>query len=216
MRLSAALVGDLKKIMEQEITDAETAIGTGITQATDGLKLELRGLVTGAGLGDRLSKTWRGNVYPKGGKSMEAAGFVYNNAPHIVGSFATGVTIRPKHSRYLAIPTQYVTRREGRKVRPADFEEAGIPLRYVPPQGGRRFGLLVVDNFRVTSKGRARVASNRAIKTGAGVTTVVMFILVPQTTLKKRFDVDSVSQKWLDKVPRLVLAGWPNQSNKSA
>lgn len=215
MRLSAALQGDLKKIMEQEITDAETAIGTGITQATDGLKLELRGLVTGAGLGDRLSKTWRGNVYPKGGKSMEAAGFVYNNAPHIVGSFATGVAIRPKHSRYLAIPTQYVTRREGRKVRPADFEEAGIPLRYVPPQGGRRFGLLVVDNFRITSKGRARVASNRAIKTGSGVTTVVMFILVPQTTLKKRFDVDSVSQKWLDKVPRLVLAGWPKTGVKS-
>ena len=216
MRLSAALVGDLKKIMEQEITDAETAVGTGITQATDGLKLELRGQITGSGLGDRLSKTWRGNVYPKGGKSLEAAGFVYNNAPHIVGAFATGATIKSKHSRYLAIPTQYVTRREGRKVSPADFEEAGIPLRYVPPQGGRRFGLLVVDNFRVTSKGRARVASNRAIQTGKGVTTVVMFFLIPQVTLKKRFDVDSVSQKWLDKLPRLVLAGWPNHSNKSA
>ena len=216
MRLSAALVGDLKKFMEQEITDAETAVGTGITEATDGLKLELRGQITGSGLGDRLSKTWRGNVYPKGGKSLEAAGFVYNNAPHIVGAFATGATIKSKHSRYLAIPTQYVTRREGRKVSPADFEEAGIPLRYVPPQGGRRFGLLVVDNFRVTSKGRGRVASNRAIKTGKGVATLVMFFLIPQVTLKKRFDVDSVSQKWLDKLPRLVLAGWPNHSNKSA
>ena len=216
MRLSAALVGDLKKIMEQEITDAEIAVASGITQATDGLKLELRGQITGAGLGDRLSKTWRGNVYPKGGRSINAAGLVYNNAPHIVGAFATGATIKSKNSRYLAIPTQYVTRREGRKVSPADFEEAGIPLRYVPPQGGRRFGLLVVDNFRVTGKGRARVASNRAIKTGSGVTTVVMFFLIPQVTLKKRFDVDSVSQKWLDKLPRLVLAGWPDQSNKSA
>ena len=216
MRLSAALVGDLKKIMAQEITDAEIAVASGITQVTDGLKLELRGQITGAGLGDRLSKTWRGNVYPKGGRSINAAGLVYNNAPHIVGAFATGATIKSKNSRYLAIPTQYVTRREGRKVSPADFEEAGIPLRYVPPQGGRRFGLLVVDNFRVTGKGRARVASNRAIKTGSGVTTVVMFFLIPQVTLKKRFDVDSVSQKWLDKLPRLVLAGWPDQSNKSA
>ena len=212
MRLAAALQGDLKKIMAEEIADAEIAVTAGITQATDGLKTELRGQIVNAGLGERLSRSWRGNVYPRGG-SVNAAGFVYSNAPEIIGAFASGATIRPRHARYLAIPTQYVTRRQGRKVGPADFEEAGIPLRFIPPQGGRRFGLLVADNFRVTNKGRARVASNKAIKSGKGLTTVVMFILVPQVTLKKRFDVNSVAQKWIDKAPRLILASWPNRKD---
>ena len=76
-------------------------------------------------------------------------------------------------------------------------------------------GLLVVDDFRVTSKGKARVASDRAKKTGRGLTTVVMFILVPQAQLKKRFDIDSVAQKWIDRLPKLVVGSWPDEKEKS-
>ena len=94
------------------------------------------------------------------------------------------------------------------------FAEAGIPLRYVPPKGGRRVGLLVADDFRVTSKGKARVASDRAKKTGRGLTTVVMFILVPQAQLKKRFDIDSVAKKWIDRLPSLVTASWPDEKEE--
>ena len=75
-------------------------------------------------------------------------------------------------------------------------------------------GLLVADDFRVTSKGKARVASDRAKKTGRGLTTVVMFILVPQATLKKRFDIDSVAQKWIDRLPKLVVSSWPDEKEK--
>jgi hypothetical protein len=42
-----------------------------------------------------------------------------------------------------------------------------------------------------------------------------MFILVPQVSLKKRFDVDSVAQKWIDKTPHLVLASWPDRKGKA-
>ncbi len=208
MRLIAALTGDLNKVMAQEVEEAEKAVSQGIQQATDGLKGELRGQVTGAGLGNRLSKSWQSQIYPKGGKSLNAAGFVYNKAPEIISAFAEGVTIRSKNGRFLAIPTQYVIRRDNRKLTPADFDEAGIPLRYVPPQGSRQVGLLVVDNFRVTKKGKAKVASNRALKTGRGLATVVMFILVPETHLKKRLDIDSVAKKWIDKLPELVVASW--------
>jgi hypothetical protein len=124
------------------------------------------------------------------------------------------VTIRSKSGCFLAIPTQYVTRRQNKKITPADFAEAGIPLRYVPPQGNRRVGLLVADDFRITSKGKARVASDRAKKTGRGLTTVVMFILVPQATLKKRFDIDSVAKKWIDRLPSLVTASWPDEKEE--
>lgn len=212
MRLSAALTGDLKKLMEAELKLAEIAVGGGLREATDGLKNDLRGLVTGAGLGQRLSKTWRGELYPRGGRSINAAGFVFTRAPDIIGAFAHGVVIRNKRGRFLAVPTPYVTHRENRKLTPADFEEAGIPLRYVPPEGKRRVGLLVVDDFRITSKGRARVASNRAKKTGRGLATVVMFVLIPQATLKKRFDIDITAKKWIDQVPQLVLRNWPEEN----
>jgi hypothetical protein len=75
-------------------------------------------------------------------------------------------------------------------------------------------GLLVADDFRVTSKGKARVASDRAKKTGRGLTTVVMFILVPQAQLKKRFDIDSVAKKWIDRLPSLVTASWPDEKEE--
>lgn len=208
MRLVAALQGDLRRIMATEVKAAEQAVMSGVRQATDGLKLELRSQVTNAGLGDRLSKTWRGEVYPKGQQSVNAAGYVWSKAPQIISAFAEGVTIRSKHGRFLAIPTQYVTRRQNKRLTPADFAEAGIPLRYVPPQGARHVGLLVVDNFRVTSKGKARVASPKALKTGRGLATIVMFILIPQASLKKRFDIDSAAGKWVDRVPGLVVANW--------
>ncbi|MFH1157607.1 MAG: DUF6441 family protein [Pseudomonadota bacterium] len=211
MKLTAAITGNLKAIMAQELKAAEKAVSQGITQATEGLKAELRGQVTGAGLGDRLAKSWRGEVYPRGGLSINAAGFVYTKAPEIIGAFAKGAAIRSKQGRFLAIPTQFVIRRNNKKLTPADFGEAGIPLRYVPPQGARRVGLLVVDNFRVTKKGKAKVASNRALKTGRGLATVVMFILVPEVRLKKRFDIDSVAKKWIGKLPSLVVASWPDE-----
>jgi hypothetical protein len=211
MKLLAALQGNLKSVMAAEVKAAEQAVMQGVRQATDGLKLELRGQVTGAGLGTRLSNTWRGDVYPKGTQSVNAAGFVWSKAPQIIGAFDEGVTIRSKRGRFLAIPTQYVIRRRNKRVSPADFEEAGIPLRYIPPLGARRVGLLVVDNFRVTKKGRARVASPTALRTGRGLTTIVMFILVPQVSITKRFDIDTASRKWIDRLPQLVVAGWPDE-----
>lgn len=209
MHLKAAILGDLKAVMAKEVKDAETAVSQGVRQATDGLKQELRTQVTSAGLGNRLAQSWRGEIYPKGGMSVNAAGFVYTKAPEIIGAFATGVTIKNKRGRFLAIPTKYVIRREGRRVTPADFEEAGIPLRYIPPQGRRKIGLLVVDDFRITKKGKARTASARGIKMGR-TATVVMFLLLPETHIKKRLDVDSVAKKWVDQLPELVVAAWPD------
>jgi hypothetical protein len=37
-----------------------------------------------------------------------------------------------------------------------------------------------------------------------------MFILIPEARLKKRFDIDSVAKKWIDKLPSLVIASWPD------
>ena len=66
MRLQAALSGELDQILADEVRIAEQAVTLSIREATDGLKTELRSQITGAGLGQRLANTWRGEVYPKG------------------------------------------------------------------------------------------------------------------------------------------------------
>lgn len=208
MRLKAALVGNLKAYMAAELKAAKQAVGGGVRAATDGLKLELRGQIVKAGLGDRLSKSWRGNLYPRNGLSINAAGLVYSTAPKIITAFTEGVTIRGKSGLYLAIPTDLVPRRKGKRMSPKDFAASGQKLTYVPPQGARRVGLLVLENQRLTSKGRARQASERAVAKGK-VATVVMFILVPQVTLKKRLNVEPAGEKWIERLPELVDASWP-------
>jgi hypothetical protein len=215
LRLLAALQGNLKEEMAAEVKTAQQAVSQGIQQATDGLKGELRGQIVTAGLGQRLAGSWQGKVYPRGGHSLNAAGYVYNKAPDIVRAFNDGVTIRSTHGRFLAIPTQYVIRQKNRRISPRDFEEAGIPLRFIPPQGARKVGLLVADNFRVTSKGRARVASPTALRTGRGLASIIMFVLVPQVSIRKRLDIDSVAQKWIDKLPQLVVEAWPDKEASS-
>ena len=85
-RLVAALSGNLQKLMAAELKAARHAVTTGVRDATEGLKGELRSQITGAGLGARLANTWRGEVYPKGRESLGAAGLVYSRAPVVVAS----------------------------------------------------------------------------------------------------------------------------------
>ena len=82
-------------------------------------------------------------------------------------------------------------------------------LRFVFRPG--RPGLLVVDGLRAGSgrHGGFRRASQRALRTGQGVVTVVMFVLVPQVRLRKRLDIDGAARRWQGLLPQLVLDAWP-------
>jgi len=104
VRLLAALQGDLSKMMEQELTSARMAVTTGVREATQGLKSELRSQIEGSGLGSRLANTWRGEVYPKGRPSLGSAGLVYSRAPVVVAAHDQGALIRSKNGFWLAIP----------------------------------------------------------------------------------------------------------------
>jgi hypothetical protein len=214
MRLQAAIQGDLNALLKAELGVAERAVTAGIREATDGLKTELRGQIAGAGLGSRLANTWRGEVYPKGQPSIGAAGYVFSKAPGIVRLYAEGAVIRSKQGLFLAIPTPAAGRfGDGRqKITPGSWERIhGVRLRFVYRRGGP--GLLVVDNARLTKRGRA--AANIGRRQGAaftrlsGRTTVPLFILVPQVTVRKRLDVDGAARKWIRALPRLVLRAWP-------
>ena len=105
MKFSITTIGDLGKLMAEEIKAAEKAVTSGVSQAADGLKTELRTQITAAGLGTRLPRTWRGQVYPRGKDSIQAAGLVWSKAPDIIRVYEDGATIRSKRGFFLAIPT---------------------------------------------------------------------------------------------------------------
>lgn len=191
-----------------------TLAGAPCREATNGLKTELRGQVTGAGLGTQLANTWRGEVDPEGQPCIGAAGHVFSKAPGIVRLYAEGVVLRSKQDLCLAIPTPAAGRYgDGRKkITPGAWERIhGLRLRFVYRRGSP--SLLVAGNARLTKRGRA--AANIGRRQGAaftrlsGRTTVPLFLLVPQVIVRKRLDVDGAAHKWIRALPQLGLRAWP-------
>jgi len=78
----------------------------------------------------------------------------------------------------------------------------GLRLRFVYR---RRGPSLLVAEGRLNSKGRA-VASKS--KTGRGVATVPIFLLVPQVKLRKRLDLARDAERAVDGVPGIIVARW--------
>lgn len=91
---------------------------------------------------------------------------------------------------------------------PATFPEHRFgPLCFIYRRG--QPSLLVVDGVRINKSGRVgrRVKGGAFTKTGRmkqGMTTVVMFILVPQVRLRKRLDVIREAKRLERKLPGLI------------
>ena len=82
------------------------------------------------------------------------------------------------------------------------------PLRFVPRSNGP--SLLVVDGLRASFSRKTgelrgfRRATERAQRSGQGVATVVMFVLVPQVKLPKRLDIARSAERWSGQLPALI------------
>lgn len=216
MRITAAIVGDLNAYMAQEVAAAEAAVTGAMQEASEGLKTQLRGQVTGSGLGSRLANSWRGQVYPRQQKSIDAAALVWTKAPTLVDAFDKGAVIRSADGFFLPIPTPAAGPVRGagfqKRLTPGAWERrTGMRLRFVYRRGGP--SLLVADNARLSKKGHARANTGR--RNGAtftrlsGRATAVIFLLVPQVRLRKRLDVKKAGEAWQSRLPGLILKGWP-------
>jgi hypothetical protein len=209
---------DLTKRLTEAEGDAARSVTGAMREVTEGLKGDLRADVVDAGLGQRLANTWRGKTYPEGGASLEAASFVWSKAPNIVDAFDRGVTIKSARGFWLAIPTpaagvKGLSATGGMKrITPGGWERrTGLRLRFVYRRG--RPSLLVADNARLSKKGLARPNIGRT-RAGAqftrlkGRATVVVFILVPQVSLRKRLDIAAIAHRWADRVPGVIAGHW--------
>lgn len=203
MRL-AATIGDLAKLMRKELGAGEKAVSRAVAAVGKDLQTSWRSQITGAGLGARLARTIRLQTYPSGKPSLNAAALVWSKAPVIVAAHDEGVLIRSTRGLFLAIPTEAAGKgRRGSRITPAEWEQrTGLRLRFVY----RRLGpSLLIAEARVNTKGRA-VASRS--KTGRGLASVPVFLLVPQVQLRKRMDLVRDAEQAVNDLPSRVVAAW--------
>ena len=204
MKLKLDIDPDIVALMQAEIAAGEKAVSTAMREAGTGLKTAWRGQITGAGLGQRLARTIRSEQYPKGQPSLNAAVLVWSKAPTIINAHDTGPLIRSKDGFWLAIPTEAAGKsRRGGRITPGQWEQrSGLRLRFVYRRTGPS---LLVAEGRVNKGGRAVTSRS---KTGRGLTTVPIFLLVPQVKLPKRLDLARDAERAVDAVSRLIATHW--------
>ena len=209
MKFAAAITRSLQAAFQAELRDIERAVASGTRDAGRGLKAELRRQVASAGLGRQLANSWRDKHYPN--QKLDAASLANTKVPQIIRAFDEGAAIRSRRGPFLEIPTENAPRKgtDGRRISPSTFPEHRFgPLRFVPRSGGP--SLLVVDGLRASFSRKSgelrgfRRATKRARARGDGVTTVVMFLLVPQVKLGKRLDVGRAAEHWSAQLPALI------------
>jgi len=204
MKLKLDIQPDIVALMQAEIAAGEKAVSKAMREAGDSLKTSWRAQVTGAGLGRRLANTIRSETFPKARISLSTAALVWSKAPVIIGAHESGPLIRSRDGFWLAIPTPAAGKsRRGGRITPLEWERrTGLRLRFVYR---RMKPSLLVAEGRLTTRGRA-VASRS--KTGRGVATVPIFLLVPQVKLRKRLDLARDAARAADGVPGLIVRKW--------
>jgi hypothetical protein len=198
------VLGDIGTMMAAEIAASEKAVTKAVGDAGNGLKTAWRGQITSAGLGQRLARTIRSAQYPKGKPSLNAAALVWSQAPIVVGAHDTGPLIRSRNGFWLAIPTPAAGKSaRGGRITPGEWERRrGLRLRFIYRRSGPS---LLVAEGRLNTRG-VGVASRS--KTGRGLTTVPIFLLVPQVKLRKRLDLDRDAKAAQEQIPRAIVANW--------
>ena len=204
MHLSLNIDPDIVALLREEIAAGERAVSTAIREAGTRLKSAWRGQITGAGLGTRLARSIRSEQYPKGKPSLNAAALVWSKAPVILGAHNTGPLIRSKNGFWLAIPTPAAGKSaRGGRISPGEWERrTGLRLRFIYRRQGPS---LLVAEGRLNTKGRA-VASRS--KTGRGLLTAPIFLLVPQVRLEKRLNLAKDAEKLWPAIPKMIAANW--------
>ena len=104
----------------------------------------------------------------------------------------------------MAIPTPAAGKSSrGGRITPGEWERrTGLRLRFVYR---RRGPSLLVAEGRVNTRGRAAASKS---KTGRGVATVPIFLLVPQVKLRKRLDLARDAERAVDGVPGMIMGKW--------
>lgn len=201
-----AVQGNLVKEMAAQEDRIARAVTAGVDLVAGDLKDDYRADIARAGLGRKLPRTIKKKRYPNE-PSIGAAAIVYSRADKILEPFQKGSVIKSQHGFFLAIPTDAAPKKGmgGKRLTPTNFPEHTYgPLRFVYRKG--KNSLLVVDEQRAKrgKRGGFARASERARRTGTGLTTVAMFTLVPQVRMPKKLNLGRAQEKARRRLPRQI------------
>jgi hypothetical protein len=159
----------------------------------------------------KLANSIRSRDYPGGARtSLDPAGMIWTKAPKIIDAYVHGAVIRPNGHKFLAIPTADTPKkRQGQPMTPEEVENHfGKRLIFIEPRARGFFtptslkahgvGYLVVKGLVIRkSTNRYRNATANELPGGKrryqkSISTVVMFILVPEAKVTKRLDLDQL------------------------
>lgn len=194
LQLRAALQGDFEKEERAALERVERAVQAALFEFAEDLKNSWRQDVASSGLKNsgRLTKTIRTRNYKNRG--LDPASQVFSTFPIIQKAFEAETVVRSRSGLYLPIPNPDVWR-SGRVSRPsrngaqrtntiALAEQRFGPLQFIYRPG--KASLLVAAVRGSASKpGTFRRASATAMRTGRGLTTIIVFFLVKQARLPR-------------------------------
>ncbi|MBI1207247.1 MAG: hypothetical protein GC191_08155 [Azospirillum sp.] len=167
----------------------EAEAGKAVAMAAAAAAGQLRAVTAAAGLGP-LARAWRTTRPAAIGEIISARVFADPRWAKALAAFAHGATILPGPGhRWLAIPTPAVPAdgRGGRLSPPAFERRLGRHLRFIPARD-RRTAYLVLD-------GSTRQAAGQ-----------LLFVLAPQVTLTKRYDLDRILADTAATFPDLTVS----------
>lgn len=193
-QLKAALLGNFDKEVEAGRERVEGALQASLFDYASDLQAKWRQDIAQSGLANaaRLTKTIRVRNYRNRG--MNPASQVFSNFPIIQRAFEQATTVRSKDGNWLLIPNPDVWP-GGRVARPsrngaqrtntlALAEQRFGKLRFVYRPG--KTSLLVAEvRSSASQPGRFKMASATAMRTGVGLTTIVVFFLVKEARLPR-------------------------------
>ncbi|MBS7810538.1 DUF6441 family protein [Roseococcus pinisoli] len=167
MRLAAAISGNLRAAMEQEVRATPAALKRAVTAAGKTVQAELREQARAAGMvdgGRAVANSWRLTTFPRPGVSrstLRPAASIKSSVPNIVDAFERAPVITPKAGRYLAIPTA-LNRQGGRRgakprVSVQQMTQAGAGAFTLPMKNGRgKLWCIRLNQAQGVSKRRGR------------------------------------------------------------
>lgn len=210
MKIIVQVENDLPVDMKRHVDIGARAVSAGVSVAATQIQTAWRAQITGAGLGNKLAKSIRADVYPKGRPSPNAAALVYSKAPKLISAHDTGPLIRSQSGFWLAIPLPAAGKgARGAKITPGQWEKrTGRQLRFVYRQG--KSSLLVADDARLSKSGIAAAKNGKRRKDGilSGARTVPIFVMVPQVKLRKRLDLETAARAGGLGLPARIRAAW--------
>lgn len=205
MKFTAAIKGDLNKILEVKRQNAFKAVHKAVVRTSNELKLEMVSQTQRARLGYGLSKSWKVKFYNKTDSEKFTKALVYTKAPKIMAGFEESEIRKPTNGhKWIAIPSDNVPKAPGKKKYSPDHWPKSFPELYFAKDSNNGKSYLVGQTINKTTKSGKKTIRKTNSRNESQAETVVYFFLVKKTRNTKKINFETASKKASNKLKRYI------------